>query len=65
MKFNIFYTGSPNKKNPHNLVNHWNEEFRGTKKNANIHAQAKKKELLKQEIITGRAKVEICRATGI
>lgn len=55
----IFYTGSANTKNPHNLVNYWNEHFTGTKKEAKAHAAKKKEFLKKNEIVTGRIKVDI------
>lgn len=61
MNYTIFYTGSASKKNPHNLVNYWNEPFTGTKKMARIRAREQKKIIKQQELVTGRIKVEILR----
>jgi predicted Ser/Thr protein kinase len=55
----IYYEGSRNKKNPHNLVNNDNELFNGTKKDARKHAAERKKYLKANDLVTGRIKVTI------
>lgn len=57
--YTIYYEGSKNKKNPHNLVNHDNESFNGTKKEARKHAAQRKKWLKDNDLVTGRIKVTI------
>lgn len=61
MNYTIFYTGSASKKNPQNLVNYWNEVYSGTKKECRQRAREQKQILKKQELVTGRIKVEILR----
>jgi hypothetical protein len=59
-QYTIFYHGSASKKNPLNLVNYFSDLFTGTKKDARKYAAERKQFLKKNDLVTGRIRVEIC-----